>query len=69
MTPPLFQKSSQVFRDSDVVDIVGLCEVIVVFKHEACFRTQEDRDGDEEIEAHVWFSFSVKRCSNFLCGA
>ena len=66
---PLFHKSSQVFRNSDVVDIVGLCEVVVVFKHEACFWTQEEADGYEEVEAHgFWFSVSVKKCSNFLGG-
>ena len=68
MTTPLFHKSSQVLRDSDVVDIVGLCEVVVVFKHEACFWTQEEGDGDGEVKAHFWFSVSVKKCSNFLGG-
>ena len=57
MMTPLFHKSSQVFRDSDVVDIVGLCEVVVVFVHEARFRTQEKADGDREVKAHFGFRF------------
>lgn len=52
MTTPLFHKSSQVFRNSDIVDIVCLCEVVVVFKHEACFPAQGEGGGYEEVKAH-----------------
>ena len=35
MMSPLFQKSPQVLRDSDVVEIVGFCQVFVVVVHQA----------------------------------
>ena len=57
MMPPLFQESPQVLRDSDVVEIVVLCEVFVVVVHQACFRTQGEGDGYEEVKAHFGFGF------------
>ncbi len=57
MGTPLFHKSSQVLRDSDVVDIVGLCQVVVVFKHETRFCTQVEADRDGEVKAHFGFRF------------
>jgi hypothetical protein len=62
MMPPLFQKAAQVLWDSDVVEIVGFGEVIVVFVHEACFWTQEEGDGDEEVEAHFDLEWATKKC-------
>jgi hypothetical protein len=65
MMTPLFHKSPQVFWNSDVVEIVGFGEVVVVFKHEACFWTQEKADGDTEVKAHFWIGFRGEKMFNF----